>query len=195
MYFFLSSGRGINPPISTIIINKANILKNKKTPINNYIKAKEVRLVTDDGEHFGVVSIEEALKKAQEKELDLVQMTSNVTPPVCKITDSGKYSYEESKKRKKQEKTSKVQVKSIRLGFSISEHDMEVRVKAAEKFLNNGDMVKVIVPLKGRQKALVPVGKEKLEHFIEKINNKVEIKKEKDISKEPRGLTITILKK
>ncbi len=195
MYFFPFSGRGINPPISTIIINKINLLKNKKTPINNYIKAKEVRLVTDDDEHFGVVSIEEAQKKAQERNLDLVQMTSNVIPPVCKITDFGKYSYEENKKRKKQEKTSKVQVKSIRLGFAISEHDMDVRVKAAEKFLNNGDMVKIIIPLKGRQKALESVAKQKLEHFLEKIVQKIEIKKEKDISKEPRGLTVTIIKK
>lgn len=170
-------------------------MKYKKTPINNYIRAKEVRLVGSEGEHFGIVSIEEALKKAQEKELDLVQMTSNVEPPVCKITDFGKYSYEESKKRKKQEKTTKVQVKSIRLGFAISDHDMEVRVKSAEKFLNKGDMVRVIIPLKGRQKALEPVAKEKLEHFLEKISQKLEVKKEKDISREPRGLTITITKK
>ncbi len=170
-------------------------MKNKKTPINNYIRAKEVRLVGDDGGHFGVVSIGEALKKAQEKNLDLVQMTNNVEPPVCKITDFGKYSYEERKKRKKQEKTSKVQVKAIRLGFAISEHDMEVRVKAAEKFLNKNDMVKVVIPLKGRQKALEPVAREKLEIFLEKISQKVEVKKEKDVSKEPRGLTITITKK
>ncbi len=170
-------------------------MKYKKTPINNYIRAKEVRLVAEDGEHFGVVGIAEALKKAEERGLDLVQMTNNVDPPVCKITDFGKYSHEENKKKKKQEKTSKVQIKSIRLGFAISEHDMEVRVKAAEKFLEKGDMVKVIIPLKGRQKALGTVAREKLAYFLDKINQKIETKIEKDISQEPRGLTATVTKK
>jgi len=153
-----------------------------------------VRLVAEEGEHFGVVSLEEALKKAKERELDLVQMTDNVEPPVCKIIDYGKYAYEEKKKRKKQEKTSKPQVKSIRLGFSISEHDMETRVKAAEKFLNEGDPVKIVLPLKGRQKALQGVGREKIDLFLEKLQEKVELKTEKEISKEPRGLTTTVSK-
>ncbi len=163
--------------------------------MNDQIRASEVRLVSDDGEHFGVVSIQEALKKAKEKSLDLVQMTDNVTPPVCKITDYGKYVYEENKKKKKQEKSSKSQVKSIRLGFAISGHDMEVRVRAAEKFLEEGDSVRIVLPLKGRQKALQEVAKEKIDHFLSMLEEKIEVKIEKAVSKEPRGLTVTVVKK
>ena len=170
-------------------------MRKKRVPTNEQIRAKEVRLVSDDGNHFGVVSITEALEKAKERELDLVQITDNVVPPVCKITDYGKYVYEENKKKKKQEKSSKVQVKSIRLGFSISDHDMETRVKSAEKFLNEGDSVRIVLPLKGRQKALQEVGREKIARFITMIQEKAEVKTEKEMSKEPRGLTVTIVKK
>jgi len=170
-------------------------LKKKRIPINENIRAKEIRLVSDDGDHFGVVSVEEGLKKAKERELDLVQITDNVVPPVCKIIDHGKYTYEENKKRKKQEKSSKPQTKSIRLGFSISEHDMEVRVKSVEKFLNEGDSVKIVLPLKGRQKALQGVAREKIQKFLEMVQEKSEIRIEKEMGREPRGLTVTVVKK
>jgi len=170
-------------------------LKKKRTPLNEQIRAKEVRLVSDDEGHFGVVPVSEALEKAKEKGLDLVQITDNVVPPVCKITDYGKHVYEENKKKKKQEKASKVQLKSIRLGFSISEHDMETRAKSAVKFLEEGDSVRIVLPLKGRQKALQEVGKEKIERFLEMLSEKVELKIEKEVSREPRGLTVTVIKK
>ena len=170
-------------------------MKKKRIPTNEQIRAKEVRLVSDGEGHFGIVSLAEALKKAKEQELDLVQITDNVVPPVCKITDYGKYIYKENKKKKKQEKTSKTQVKSIRLGFSISDHDMEIRAKSAEKFLDEGDSVRIVLPLKGRQKALQEVGREKINRFLEMIQEKMEIKIEKEVGKEPRGLTVTVVKK
>ncbi len=166
-----------------------------RTPVNDKIRSREVRLVSDDGEHFGVVDISFALEKAKEKGVDLVQMTNNVEPPVCKIIDFGKYNYEESKKKKKKEKTDKVEEKVIRLGFAISEHDMDVRVKSAVKFLQGGDSVKSVMPLKGRQKALQKVGESKLNYFLDKIKEELEIKIDKDIKKEPRGLTVTVTKK
>jgi len=169
-------------------------LKKKKTPVNENIRAKEVRLVAGEGEHFGVVPIKKAMEVAKERGLDLVQVTDNVEPPVCKVIDYGKYAYEENKKKKKQEKANKPQVKSIRLGFSISDHDMETRIKSAEKFLNGGDSVKIVLPLKGRQKALQDVAREKMNRFLEKLQEKMDIKIEKAISKEPRGLTTTISK-
>ncbi len=170
-------------------------MKRKKIPLNDQIREKEVRLVSDDEGHYGVVPTEEALRKAKEKGLDLVQITNNVKPPVCKIIDYGKYSYEENKKRKKQEKGPQAQVKSIRLGFSISDHDMETRMKSAEKFLDEGDSVRVVLPLRGRQKALEGVGREKMKKFLSLLQEKMEIKIEKDVGKEPRGLTATIIKK
>lgn len=170
-------------------------MKKKIIPANNQIRAKEVRLVSDTGEHFGVLPIAEALKKAKERELDLVQVTDNVFPPVCKIIDYGKYSYEENKRKKKQVKTSKPQIKSIRLGFSISEHDMDIRTKSAEKFLEEGNSVRIVLPLRGRQKALQPVAKEKINQFLELLEKRVELKIEKEIGNEPKGLTVTVVKK
>ncbi len=169
--------------------------KEKRIPVNENIRAKEIRLVSDNEEHFGVVPLEEGLKKARERNLDLVQITNNVNPPVCKIIDYGKYTYAEKKKKKKQEKANNPQVKSIRLGFSISEHDMEIRGKSAEKFLKEGDSVRIVLPLKGRQKALQEVAREKMEGFLKMLEEKIEIKREKEISREPRGLTTTIIKK
>ncbi len=169
-------------------------MKRKKTYINNKIRAKEVRVVSDEKEHIGVIPLEKALEIAKKKDLDLVQITDNINPPVCKIIDYGKYSYEEKKKKKKQEKTHKTQVKSIRLGFSISEHDMRVRTKSAEKFLEEGDSVRIILPLRGRQKALEGVAREKMQQFLDIIQENMEIKIEKSIGKEPRGLTTTITK-
>ncbi|MEA2092917.1 MAG: translation initiation factor IF-3 [Patescibacteria group bacterium] len=167
-------------------------MKKKIIPANNKIRAREVRVVTVDGENFGIVPIEKALELAKERELDLVQITDNVVPPVCKIIDYGKYLYKENKKRRKQKITTKSQVKSVRLGFAISDHDMEIRANSTEKFLNQGNTVRVILPLKGRQKALESVAREKLKFFIEMVEKKNEIKIEKEISKEPRGLTVVI---
>ncbi len=167
-------------------------MKQKKIPTNNQIRAKEVRAVSDKGEHFGVISIDEALKIAKERGLDLVQMTDNVDPPVCKITDFGKYSYAEKKKKGK---SSKPQMKSLRLGFSISEHDMGIRMRSAEKFLNDGNSVRIVLPLRGREKALGDVAKEKVNKFLDMVKEKVDIKIEGQISREPRGLTVTIAKK
>lgn len=170
-------------------------MKKKIIPVNNQIRAKEVRLVSDDGEHFGVIPTTEALKKAKERELDLVQVTDNVFPPVCKIIDYGKYSYEENKRKKQQIKSSKPQVKVVRLGFSISEHDMEIRMKAIEKFLEDGNFVRLVIPLRGRQKALQSVAKEKINQCLSFLSQKIEIKIEKEISNEPKGLTVTVVKK
>jgi translation initiation factor IF-3 len=167
-------------------------LKKKIIPANEKIRAKEVRVISAEGENFGVIPTSEALKIAKERGLDLVQVTDNVFPPVCKIIDHGKHLYKENKKKRKQSKTAKPQTKSIRLGFAISEHDMMVRVKSAEKFLSQGNSVRIVLPLKGRQKALEGVGREKINKFLEMVQEKTELKTEKQVSKEPRGLTVTI---
>ncbi len=166
-------------------------MKRKKTRINNDIRAKEVRVVSEKGENFGILPLQKALEMAKKEELDLVEISGNITPPVCKIIDYGKYLYEENKKKKKQKKITKVQVKSVRLGFAISSHDMDIRAKSAEKFMSQGHSVRAVLPLKGRQKALESVAREKLTNFLEKVKEKKEIKVEKEISKEPRGLTVT----
>ena len=111
-----------------------------------------MRLVTDDGEQLGIVSIEKALAMAEEKGLDLAEVAPNVNPPVCKILDYGKHQYHQKKidtKHRKQQK--KAEMKGIRLGFKTGDHDIETKVKQAKKFLGDGNVVKVALIFRGRE--------------------------------------------
>ena len=131
---------------------------------------------------------------AKEKSLDLVQITEKVNPPVCKITDYGKYLYHQ-KKKERHIKSTVSELKGIRLKFGISTHDMETRVKSTLKFLIKGDKVRIELPLRGRQKALDSFAKEKMNQFLEMIERTTPIKIEKELKKEGRGLTMIISKK
>ncbi len=166
----------------------------KKTLVNNFIRSKEVRVVSETGEQLGIMNIFEAIDLAKSKGLDLVQVTEKVDPPVCKITDYGKYLYNLQKKERKQRKPKGGELKEIRLTFGISPHDMETRAKQAEKFLKEGDKVKINMALRGREKAMGNFAKEKLRKFLENLNSVVPIKTEKEIKREPRGFTTIISK-
>jgi translation initiation factor IF-3 len=167
----------------------------KRRPlVNNQIRAKKVRVIDPDGKNLGILSLEEALKKAQEKGLDLIQVTEKVEPPVCKIIDYGKYLYSLQKKEKKASKT-KEELKGLRLSFNISPHDTEVRVKKGEKFLKKGHKIKVEMILRGRERIMTDFAKEKLNQFLESLKEKLPIKIEREMKKEGRGLTIIIAKK
>jgi len=131
---------------------------------------------------------------AKERNLDLVQVTGKVNPPVCKITDYGKYLYSLQKKERKSRSPKTGQIKGIRLGFRISPHDMEIRAKMAEKFLKKGNKVKVEMRLRGREKRLSNFAKDKMQKFFEILKQRVPIKFESQLKKEPRGFTIIISK-
>lgn len=180
------SGRDFNIAIST---------KNKKLRkyiiANNNIRADKVRLIDNEGTQLGVVSLREALIKANEAGLDLIKVTDKVQPPVCKIMDYGKYAYQLGKKEKKQKQKSN-ELKNIRLTFNISPHDMETRAKAAEKFLAKEHKVRVEMRLRGRQKALAEHARDKTKQFLELVNKTIPIKIERELKKEPRGFTIII---
>ncbi len=119
--------------------------------INKYIRAQVVRLVGDNVEEAGIVSLEEALKKADELELDLVEISPNANPPVCKITDYQKFLYQQKKKQKElKAKSTKIVVKEIRFGPNTDEHDFNFKLKHAIKFLEEGAKVKAYVFFKGR---------------------------------------------
>ncbi len=165
----------------------------KKPPINNRIRAKEVRLIDEDGSQIGVVPLDKAIETAKEKKLDLIQVTDKVSPPVCKIGDYGKYLYR-LKKKESSVKHKKSEIKGIRLSFKISEHDMETRMKQAAKFLNKGNKIKIELRLRGREKAHQDVAREKIKKFVEQLNSLTPIKMEREIKKEPRGL-VTIVSK
>jgi len=165
-----------------------------RIPINNYIRAKEVRVVDETGKQLGIMPLEEALRISSDRNLDLIQVTEKVVPPVCKIGDFGKYLYQLQKKEKKIKQVGG-ELKEVRIGFNISPHDLETKAKLAEKFLKKGDKVKVAMPLRGREKALGNFAKEKINQFLNFLDSLIPIKVEKDLKRDPRGFTMIISKK
>ena len=140
--------------------------------INREIKAKEVRLINYDGENLGVVSVTEAEKAAQEVGLDLIEISPQVNPPVCKILDYGKYKYEMQKKKNEAKKNQKVvNIKELKLRPMIDTHDYEVKVKQAKKFLAQGDKVKFTMRFKGRELSANDMGKEVLNKLLEDLED------------------------
>jgi len=154
-----------------------------------------VRVVDDVGKQLGIMSLEEALQIARERNLDLVQVTEKVEPPVCKIIDYGKYLYFQEKKQRKARKQTGGQLKQIRISLAISPHDLEIKAKMAEKFLKGGDKVRIEMPLRGREKSLAEFAKGKMDKFLEILEGFLPIKIERELKKEPRGLTMIISKK
>lgn len=160
----------------------------KRIIANNLIKALDVRLIDETGKQLGVVSFSDAMHLARERNLDLIQVTEKVDPPVCKLGEYGKYLYHlQKKERGSAGKES--ELKEIRLTFSISPHDMETRAKQAKKFLLRGDRIKIVVRLRGRQKSLEKVAQDKIKQFLECVRADVAIKLEREVKMEPRGLT------
>lgn len=165
-----------------------------KTLINNFIRAKEVRVISETGEQLGVMNIFQAIELAKSKGLDLIQVTEKVEPPVCRIANYGKYLYQQAKKEKKMTKPRGGELKEIRLTFNISPHDMEVRATQAKKFLEEGDKVKVNMSLRGREKAMGQFATEKVKLFLEKLNSQIPIKTERELKREPKGFTMIVSK-
>ena len=155
--------------------------------------SKEVRLIDEKGKQIGIFSYDEASRIAQERGLDLVEITKKTTPPIYKFGDSGKLRYKKEKEyRKKRLKERQTSPKSIRIGFNEGDHDLETKVKRAEKFLEEEKTVTIEMKLKGRQKAHFDLAKEKISKFLAKI--KTEHKVIQLLKRVPRGL-ITVLKK
>lgn len=120
-------------------------------PTNRRIRAREVRLIGDDGKQLGVVPLPKALQAAQERGLDLVQVATTV-PPVCRILDYGKYKYEQTKKERKAKKTRRVGLlREVRLRPKIEEHDLQAKIKTTRKLLDEGNKVKLLLRFRGRE--------------------------------------------
>ena len=138
--------------------------------VNEKIHFKEVLVIGPDGELLGKMSRFNALNKAEEYELDLLCVAPNANPPVCKIINYGKYRFESQKKAKEAKKNQKIiEVKEIQLTPTIGEHDIKKKVKAAIRFLNDGNKIKVGVRFRGRQLSHVEVGEEVLNKFIDYV--------------------------
>ncbi|MFH1536944.1 MAG: translation initiation factor IF-3 [Patescibacteria group bacterium] len=137
---------------------------------NQEINVPEVRLIGEQNEQFGVVTTHEAIGKAQDLGLDLVEVSPKADPPVCKLVDFGKMKYEQEKKeRKEKAKQKKIELKGIRLSVHIGDHDFETRLKQANKFLTKGNKVKIELLLRGRQKAHPELGEEMIKKFTDQL--------------------------
>lgn len=180
-----------------IIINLKTIRKpfykkfNKRdfTRTNEQIRVPEVRVIDENGKNLGILKTYQAIQIAQERGLDLVEVSSKTQPSICKIIEYGKYQYLKEKKEKKT-KQKKSELKGIRIGFATSVHDLETKAKQSEKFLKKGHKVRIEMRLRGREKAHKDIAKEKLDKFLEMIP--LVIKKEEETKKNPKGIAVTI---
>ncbi|MBE6633051.1 MAG: translation initiation factor IF-3 [Ruminococcaceae bacterium] len=141
---------------------------NKETLLNEDITAKEVRLIGPTGETLGIMSSAKALEQAYDRGLDLVMMSAQATPPVCKIMDYGKYCFERDKREKEaRKKQQTVELKEIQLSCRIDTHDFETKVRHALRFLSDGNKVRVVMKFKGREMSHTEIGREVLAKFEE----------------------------
>lgn len=140
--------------------------------INEQIKDKEVRLIGENGDQLGVMPAREALKLAQEAELDLVKIAPTAKPPVCKIIDYGKYKYELVRKEKEAKKKQKtVELKEIRLSPNIEANDLNTKINATRKFISKGNKVKITLRFRGREMAHMHSSKHILDEFAETMSD------------------------
>ncbi len=143
-------------------------ISNMAHQINEDIRDKEVRLIGDDGSQLGIMSSQDAMKIAIEKNLDLVKIAPGSTPPVCKIMDYGKFRFEQSKREKETKKNQHiVEIKEIRMSPGIGINDFNVKLKNGMKFLNDGDRLKVTVRFRGREMTHTEIGQDLLNRFAE----------------------------
>lgn len=140
--------------------------------INGKIGDREIRVIGSHGEQIGVMNSREALRIAREEELDLVLIAPNANPPVCRIVDYGKYRYEQARKEKEARKKQRViEVKEVRFSPNIDENDINTKAKAARKFLEKGDKVKVSLRFRGREMSHMNQSRHVLDDFAEKLSD------------------------
>lgn len=147
------------------------IAKKKEAAMNEEITDKEIRVIGDDGEQLGIMSAAKALEIALSKDLDLVKIAPQATPPVCKIMDYGKYRFEQAKREREARKNQKVaDVKEVRLSLNIDKHDFETKAGHAKKFLAGGDKVKVSIRFGGREMGHPEIGNKIMKDFAELLD-------------------------
>ena len=144
----------------------------QELPINRQIREKEVQVIDENGEKLGILSINDAIEKAEEKNLDLVLVAPQASPAVCKIMNYGKYKFEQSKKEKESRKNQKaVELKEIRVTPNIGKHDFEFKSRNARSFLESGNKVKITLRFRGRELNNMRIGEEILNNFIKNLED------------------------
>lgn len=162
--------------------------------VNEEIRAREVRLISSDGDQLGVVPLKEALRKAEEANLDLVEVGPSSNPPVCRIMDYGKFRYEKEKKAKLSRKKQKnAELKELKMRPKIDVHDYQVKLKNALRFLEDGNRVKFTVRFRGREMAYKDKGIELLERVAEDLKEVAKV--EGKIQDEGRNMAMIVVPK
>ena len=162
--------------------------------INGQIRDKEVRVIAENGDQLGVMPVKEAMKLAQEAELDLVKIAPKAQPPVCKIIDYGKYRYELARKEKEAKKKQKtVEVKEVRISPNIDTNDLNTKVNNAKKFIAKGNKVKVTLRFRGREMAHMQQSKHILDDFAEMLAEDAVV--EKPAKLEGRSMSMVLTEK
>jgi len=162
--------------------------------MNGEIRDREIRVISSTGEMLGVMSPREAMRLAEEEDLDLVKISPNAVPPVCKIMDFGKFKFEQAKKEKENRRNQKVvELKEVQLSMTIDVGDLNVKAKHATRFLGEGNKVKVSIRLRGRQMAHANLAKDVMDGFAESLNEVAVV--EKPINMEGRNLIMILAPK
>lgn len=162
-------------------------------PVNERIRFPELRVITDTGEHLGIMPTGAAMAKAREMEQDLVVIQPKAEPPVAKIINFGKYKYEKDKEiRQQKTKQKTVEVKGIRISLRIAGHDMVVRKDQAKRFLDEGNKVKVEIILRGRERRHGDLASKVIKQFIDLVNAEMPVKTEQPITRQGGQLTSII---
>lgn len=150
-------------------------------------------MIDETGQKLGVLNTQEAIKLAQDKGLDLVEISPQERPPITKIMNFGKWMYDKEKAEKKKGKTVKSEVKTMRIGLMTGNHDLEVKAKKVDEFLKKGDKVQIELRFKGRQMAMKHLGREKIKKFLEFIKEPAE--PEGEIKSIGRNLSLIVKRK
>ena len=161
--------------------------------INEQIRDREVRLISEEGEQLGIMSAKDAMKLAREAGLDLVKISPNAKPPVCKIIDYGKFRYEQARREKEAKKKQRtIEVKEVRLSPNIDTNDLNTKTNSARKFLEKGDKVKITLRFRGREMAHMAASKHILDDFAEKLSDIAIV--EKPAKLEGKSMSIVLAK-
>ena len=191
--FFSNLWTGFQYPHLHPVANNQN--KNIETfRVNKQITAKELRVVDDQGENFGVMPLEAALKLAEEKGLDLIEIAPKVIPPVARIISFDKFRYQKEKEEKKKEKLSKTfELKQIQISLGAAKNDLEIKARKVEEFLAKGHPVTIMMRLRGREKYNKPFAFQKLQEFSKFITAEYKVLREPKIG--GQGISVNIIKK
>ena len=170
-------------------------MSNIRVRINNFIKAPELRVITEEGENLGVLQFADAMKEAQSRSLDLIEISPNAVPPIAKIMDYGKFQYDEKKKQRvAKSRTQTSELKNIQVKIGTGDHDLELKAKKASEWLNDGHRVKIDLYLSGRSKFMdINFHKERMDRIFKLITT--EYKVVSPTTKGLKGLSATIEKK